>query len=681
MQLELKLLDRSALTWTLESSNGTYIVGSHAQSDVTLPYSGFVSEKHLELSYDIQESKWYLKDLNSEPGTFIEKRQIPPETPIPIRGQTYINLGGNLKLLATPGETSSSATKSAALKTSTRLLCGYAYLGGMFHGFELLNQLRCDPYKAQIPGSGLDLEKITLHATQSVLTSSGYGLFALLVTIIQIWIVLVFGWNTTIQLLIALIPASTTAYELFYLRWSRASKFLKKNYQYSDKFMEIEYEPVREIVKFFKQQIFEKEEKISQNIIIFGGDNPFLGAGERIPNSSWTIPITRKSAPKQEEELLNRNKFVATATTGKPEIIDIPHHEFYQVADQGISRLGLPNLEISSQLFVDGFELEADQQILINPTTRPAILALDDPIWIQENPASSKRSYRVYRYVDMERDYVLSFFLRFYNVGAITFVESSAYILPGIDRDRFSLTSTLDSNKFLQILKTLLAAIILVPGLYIPLAIWYIATFSFNAIMWKINNHRQQRAAEFQEEYNYGIPYTFREFISEKLNLEVNRSFDRGRGVKNDTGFKLDFRFKKIITNPILLLFLFIFGAFLIIPGLIGIIIYYIFRFYRNPTKEIKTNLDYYGTQDLLMYWQAIQDSIFRNTVKLLRSNNIDTSQLEQILQQIVNNGVIVNANNLSGNVNQIQNSGVVGGVSMGGGTISNVNANQSLSS
>ncbi|NEQ67630.1 MAG: FHA domain-containing protein, partial [Symploca sp. SIO2D2] len=69
MQLELKLLDRSALTWTLESSNGTYIVGSHAQSDVTLPYSGFVSEKHLELSYDIQESKWYLKDLNSEPGT------------------------------------------------------------------------------------------------------------------------------------------------------------------------------------------------------------------------------------------------------------------------------------------------------------------------------------------------------------------------------------------------------------------------------------------------------------------------------------------------------------------------------------------------------------------------------------------------------------------------------------
>ncbi|NET56924.1 MAG: FHA domain-containing protein [Symploca sp. SIO2E6] len=646
MQLKLALLDRSGLTWTLESSNGTYIVGSHAKSDINLPYGDIVSEKHLELSYNLQGSKWYLQDLNSEHGTFLDKRQIPSETPIPIRGQTYINLGGNLILLATPEGMSSGTSKSAALETSTRLLCGYAYLGGMFHGFELLNQLRCDPYKAQIPGSGLDLKKITLHATQSVLTSLSYGIFALLVTLIQIWIVLVFGWNTTVQLLIALIPALTTAYELFYLRWFRASRFLKKHYQDSSEFMVIENKSVGDIVDYFRKQIFEEE--TSQNIIIFGGDNPFLGAGERIPNSSWTIPITRKSRPEQEEEeLLTNNKFPARPTTWKSEIIDIYHHEFYQAADRGVSRLGLPNLEIFSQLFVDGFELEADQKILTKPTIRPATVALDDPLWIQEKPASSQRSYRVYRYVDVERDYVLSFFLRFYNIGAITFVESSAYILPGIDRDRFSLTSTLDSNEFLQILKALLAAIILAPGLYILLAIWYVCTFIFNAVMWKINNHRQQRAANFQEEYNYGILYTFREFISEKLNLEVNRSLESSRGVKNNTGFKLNFQFGKIITNPSLLIILFVVGPFLVIPGLIGIIIYYIFRFYRNSTQEVKTNLDYYGTQDLFMYWQAIQDSIFRNTVKLLKNYNVDTSQLEQIFQQIVNNGVVVNANTI----------------------------------
>ncbi|NEP57276.1 MAG: FHA domain-containing protein [Symploca sp. SIO2G7] len=659
MQLTLKLLDRSALTWTLESSNGTYIVGSNAQSDVTLPYSGFVSEKHLELSYNIQDSKWYLKDLNSKHGTFIQERQIPPETPILIRGQTYINLGGNLNLLATLEGMSSSTSKSAALETSTRLLCGYAYLGGMSSGFELLNQLRHDPYKAQIPGSSLDLEKITLHATQSVLTSLGYGIFALLVTIIQIWIVLAFGWNTTEQLLITLITAWIIAYELFYLRWFRASRFLKKNYQNSHEFMVFKHDLIRQIVDLIRKQIF--QQNTEQNIIIFGGNNPFLGSGERIPNSSLVIPIMRKSVAKwEEEELTISQKNTGIATTWNPEIIDISHHEFYQAADRGVSRLGLPNLEIFSQLFVDGFELEADQKILTKPTSRPAAVTFDDPLWMQEKPASYKRSYRVYRYVDVERDYVLSFFLRFYNVGAITFVESSAYILPGIDRERFSLTSILDSNSFLQILKTLLAAMILGPLLYVPLAIWYIGRFCSNIIRWKVNNYSQRRAAYFQEEYNYGIPRTLREFISEKLNFEVNHRFKTSRGVKNANQSR--FSLKKVLSNPILLILLLVCSVFFFIPVLISILIYNVLRFYRNSNQEIKTNLDYYGIQDLLMYWQAIQDSIFTNTVRLLKDYNIDISEIEQTFQQVVNNSVVMNADTVTNPTYNMQNSQFGGG-------------------
>ncbi len=681
MKLKLALPERSDLTWTLEANKGSYLVGSHAKCDVTLPYSGFVSEKHLELSYDIQESKWYLKDLNSEHGTFIQERQISPETPIPIRGETYINLGRNLILLVTLDRMNSSTPKSAALETSTRLLCGYAYLGGMSNGFELLNQLRCDPYKAQIPASSLDLEKITLHATQSVLTSLGCGIVVFIVTLIQIWIVRVFGWNTDEQVLLASIAACTIAYELFCLRWYRASRFLKKNYQYRPDFMVFQRDWIRQIVDFLRNKIFQQNPE--QNIIVFGGNNPFLGAGERIPGSSWTIPITRKPSSKQEQEEEEpiRNKITGKVTTWDPEIIDISQPEFYQAADRGVSRLGLPNLEILSQLFVDGFELEVDQKLLTKPTTRPAAVILDDPLWMQEEPASSQRSYRVYRYMDVERDYVLSFFLRFYNVGAITFVESSAYILPGIDRDRFSLTSTLNSNLWLQILKTLLATIVLLPGLYIPLGIWYIGIFVFNILRWTISNYRERRAADAQEEYNYGLPDTFREFIAERLYLGVDRRVktSRGRGAKNAN--QSNFTFRKIITNPFLLVFLLVFGLFLIIPALIGILISYILKFYRNLNKDNKINVDYYGIQDLFMYWKAIQDSIFTSTVKLLRNYNVDTSQLELIFQQIVNNGVVVNANNLSGSVNQIQNTGVVGGVAMGGGTISNVTANQSRAS
>jgi len=47
------------------------------------------------------------------------------------------------------------------------------------------------------------------------------------------------------------------------------------------------------------------------------------------------------------------------------------------------------------------------------------------------------------------------------------------------------------------------------------MSLYFPSTFFY----WKFNDARQRRAAEFQEEYNYGLEQTFREFIAEPLDL------------------------------------------------------------------------------------------------------------------------------------------------------------------
>ena len=61
------------------------------------------------------------------------------------------------------------------------------------------------------------------------------------------------------------------------------------------------------------------------------------------------------------------------------------------------------------------------------------------------------------------------------------------------------------------------------------------------------------------------------------------------------------------------------------------------------------------------MYWKAIQDSVFDGTIKLLRRHRVDTSQFEQTSQQIVNNGLMMTADNMTNTYNQ-QNAQFGGG-------------------
>lgn len=632
-------LEQTGHTWTLEAENGrSYQVGNRHDCDVFLPYVNFASDVNLELSYD---SLWYVRDLGSLNGALLNKVRLNQER-IPIEEEARISFGGGMVIVARLDSSPIPSRKPDALIAPTRLLSGYVYLEGLTQALEILNQLRSDPYKATTPEDpSLDLDQVTTHAAQSVVISLTFASLALIIFLLEYLLILApqAKFDLMAWLIVGIFPSFLIAFESIYLRWFMARRFLRKKY-------EDPYYYPKWLPKFFKNAVNLLKNSIVktthlQNIITFAGSNPFIGSGEIIPGSSWTVPITRKKKHQEKSEEWENSQ----------EYIEIAVDQFYQATDREIDKLNLPNLEILSRLYIDGFELEPDGKLLMNTTSRPAVMFLDDPLLIKEqgDVAGKKRAYRIYRYVDQERDYILSYFLRFYNAGKVTFVESSAYILTGIDRQRFSLSSLLEDSPLSRTLKMLLGTIIFASGIYLGLSLWYVVVFSFYLFYWKFNDARQRRAAEFQEEYNYGLEQTFREFIAEPLDLSQRaRRQQTVNLAKNPLSRSIKNFISQLRRTPLgILILIILILAFSPLFIILAIFIFFANR-YRQLNTDLKVSFDYYGTQDVLMYWKSIQNGIFSSTIKLLKSQGIDSSEFERSVISIINNVTRITAGNIT---------------------------------
>lgn len=646
MSLKLSLA-QTGLTWTLtpKQNKNSYTIGTDRRCDIRLPADPVQPCPSIELRYSPGSEQWSLQQVVNKQGG----GGMTAATP--IFDQSLIRLNSSLLLVAHL-DAAGSDRALESLVTSTRLLCGYAYKEGVFGGFELLNQLRTDPYKGKFAKSSIDTDQVTRHSTQSILLSVLVASAVLFVALLQ-WVAIAASGQTVAAVLLSLPPWLMTlavvsglvmGFETVYLRWAIARKFLKKRY---DKTFSIK--PLEPLSNYFRQGIYHPIDE--QNVIVFGSYAPFVGAGEAIPASRWTVPVARAlSNPEMSNGLLTAS--VDSEFLGQERYVDIPVNEFYETVDHEVESLNLPGLQKTSQLFVDGFELGVDGKILDSPTARPAAVYLDDPTRNEEQQESGSRlrSYRLYRYIDVERDYILSHFLRFHNAGEVTFIESSAYILTGIDRRRYSLVSTLDDSHLTRIIKAIFAGIFLgVTQLYIALAGWYVGCFIYNVLAWRWNDMKQRRAAELQEEYNYGIEQTLREYVAEPLNMDENRKLHLNHRSGQQPSFLTSLNLRKIFSNPILLGSVFLLGPVLLPFAAFITAVMWFLNLYKKTIGTFSTNLDYYGTQDVFLYWKAIQDAIFSGAIKLLKEYDVDTTALEGISTQIISNSVTVSAGNITG--------------------------------
>jgi hypothetical protein len=584
--MELLLtLEQTSQVWTLRKGD-KYTVGSSLDCSISLPYKKLINPKHLEFYYDGDNAGWRVEIPSGEKQTRVNERLVDSAL---ILNKTHIVLGSSITLTALPiSSLPSLNSQPAKSRTSSRLISGNAYLLGMRGSLTLLNFLRADPYKAKSPESSLDLEEISTHVAQAIslfLVFSSVAMIALGVQLLVSWISFgflggIFFWYQSLLLSnwlalalgaapysydgklgffssLDLIAAFVLAYELAYMRWAIARRFLKKNFR-----ADFKINALHKLINFLKRRT--RKIDPTQNVITFGGFRPFLGAGKPINSSDIAVSIRRQP--------------VASSDTADG-TIDIPVANFYDAVDEAVKKLKLPNLEILSQLHVKGFELDQDDIILQSQLSQPVSMLPEDEIWFlgQGKLESDSRAYRVYRYIDTKRDSVLSYFVRFNNIGGITFVEAVAYGLTSFDRRYYSLSSTLRDSKFSRWIKTfLLFALLSQFRFYLIPGLWQLAIYLINLFEWWRYDFQQRRAARLHEEYNYGLARTFRESIA--------APFDSS----------------------------------------------------------------YYGNQDLVMYWRAIQQSLFKGITTVLKENNLDTSQFENSVQAIINHGVMVTGGHLN---------------------------------
>ncbi len=87
--------DGTVLDLSTPKQGGAYIIGRREDCDVILPYDSQISRQHASLT--IKGGTWYVEDLHSRNGTYVDKQKI--ETPTPVKhgemfrvGRTWLRL-------------------------------------------------------------------------------------------------------------------------------------------------------------------------------------------------------------------------------------------------------------------------------------------------------------------------------------------------------------------------------------------------------------------------------------------------------------------------------------------------------------------------------------------------------------------------------------------------------------
>ena len=295
---------------------------------------------------------------------------------------------------------------------ATRLVCAELYKGGLLAANSILNDIQRRPFTAKKPEVGIDINLVAKHAEKAFQYHLKFALLAAGLTFLGI---VFFPFSEVLSgFIIAAVVALITWKALYLNRNIALENFSKKSYN-----------PDYQIEDILPESDVTKQgEGKSQNVIIFGGYFPFLGAGYRIGNWNFVIDTSKPAKSPNSE-------------SSQPK--DITIDEVYNAVSEEIKKKNLPNVSDECILFADGKELQ--ESFLLPTRIGEPIDNLDLNVLRSEGHKSLYEEYRAYystKYFDKMRATLFSAFLRFSKVGKEIFTECSFYVLPPIDEDKYN---------------------------------------------------------------------------------------------------------------------------------------------------------------------------------------------------------------------------------------------------
>ena len=153
--------------------------------------------------------------------------------------------------------------------------------------------------------------------------------------------------------------------------------------------------------------------KDEPNVVVSGGFSPFVGAGEGAGGWSFTMNLA---------EAADVNSPVLAAT---PDAL-------YQEAESALCTLGMPDLVIRDEIYVDGRDVRDVPQLMPMGSFNAPLETLSAGHIGQHIGSDDRqtRHYKAIRFVLWSSQIVLSTFLRYVVVKNVLYVEARSFVLP-----------------------------------------------------------------------------------------------------------------------------------------------------------------------------------------------------------------------------------------------------------
>ena len=226
-----------------------------------------------------------------------------------------------------------------------------------------------------------------------------------------------------------------------------------------------------------------------QNLIVYTGFGPFVGAG--IDTGGWSFTVDISKPPEHQE--------------GAVAPVPFKVEELYAVITVKLLNLNLDGLVVKDIFFVNGREIKEDREILQDIYGRPIQRLPSHRVSQYINGSDNRiRYYKWIRVHNWEQELVMSYFLRLSIQGKNMFVENKRFLLTPI-QDKYRRIDELPHLNMFGTLRILLAAIVVGPvkAVFTPF-IMYARLDEWIKKFWKEWGRRRTIKESVQFDYGAG---------------------------------------------------------------------------------------------------------------------------------------------------------------------------------
>ncbi|MGE7471192.1 hypothetical protein ACQKLX_17235 [Bosea sp. NPDC003192] len=236
-----------------------------------------------------------------------------------------------------------------------------------------------------------------------------------------------------------------------------------------------------------------------QNVIVYSGFSPFVGAGVEL--ASWSFAVNLEKG--------------AHGVHGRESPRGFTPEQLYNQIAAGLERLAIGGMSLEDKLFVDGRAIRNDRRFLPRIISRPKNVIDDSIISTYKGLNSDRiRHYLLIKIVDWNGDLVTTCFTRFTKSGSQLFIEANFFVTPPLKSEFYQIdnnsTTLLVSNIIGLMFYSALCAIML-----LPLSLYNIASISLLPLAQGLRGRSERNEILHNELFDYGARTTIRMIASD----------------------------------------------------------------------------------------------------------------------------------------------------------------------